>query len=247
MRLFWLTIALAVCLCLTAGCDNPLELDRDTEIEIGRQGAADLEAQYGVVEDAAMQRRLDAIGKRVAAVSDEPDLPWTFKILDTTEVNAVALPGGFLYATKGMMGFVKNDDQLAGVMAHEVVHSDHHHAKSAIEKAMTQALLVELVTRKSSRTIKQAAAIALDLEMRDGYREKEYEADHYGTLYAFRAGYRADGLHHLLALMSQEQSDTERSVGRITWLLQSHPPLPKRIERLDEYVPTLTGLPASGP
>jgi len=246
MRLFWLTIALAVCLCLSAGCENPLELDRDTEIEIGREGAAELEAKYGVVQDAAMQRRLDAIGKRVAAVSEEPDLPWTFKILDTTEVNALALPGGFLYATKGMMGFAKNDDQLAGVMAHEVVHSDHHHAKSAIENAMAGALLVELVTRKSSRTIKQAAAIALDLEMRDGYREKEYEADHYGTLYAFRAGYRADGLRHLLALMSQEQSDAERTVGRITWLLQSHPPLPKRIQRLDEYVPTLTGIPASG-
>ncbi len=102
---------------------------------------------------------------------------------------------------------------------------------------MTQSLLAELITRKSSKTIKQAAAIALDLDMRQGYREKEYEADHYGTLYAFRAGYRADGLRQLLGLLHADKGDP----ARITWLLQSHPPLSKRMQRLDEYLPTLTG------
>jgi len=241
MRAIISAAALGLCICLGAGCENPLELDRGTEIEIGREGAAELEAKYGVVEDAAMQQRLDAAGKRVAAASEDPDLPWTFRILKSDEINAVCLPGGFIYATQGMMRFAKNDDQIAGVMAHEVVHADHHHAKSAIEKAMTQSLLVELVTRKSSKTMKQAAAIALDLDMRQGYREKEYEADHYGTLYAFRAGYRADGLRQLLALMHQDKGDP----ARITWLLQSHPPLSKRTERLDEYIPTLTGRPVS--
>jgi len=243
MRSAVLMTLLAIALCLTGGCENPLELDRETEIEIGGEGAAELEAEYGVVDDPAMQRRLDAIGPRVAAASEEPSLPWTFKILDTDEVNAVALPGGFIYATKGMMGYVQNDDQLAGVMAHEVVHADHHHAKSTIEKAMTQSLLVELITRKSPESVRQAAAIALDLDMRQGYREKEYEADQFGTLYACRAGYRADGLRELLGRMYRDEGDP----ARITWLLQSHPPLSKRIERLDEYIPDLTGMPAGGP
>jgi predicted Zn-dependent protease len=240
MRYCWVLLILALSVCVFVGCETPLQLDRDTEIEIGRQGAADLEGQYGVLDDRAMQQRLESIGKRVAAVSEEPSFPWTFKILNTTEINAIALPGGFIYATKGMMGYVKSDDQLGGVIAHEVVHVDHHHAKSAIEKAMTQALLVELVTRKSSESLKQAAAIALDLELRQGYREKEYDADHYGTFYAFRAGYRADGLRQLLALLLADQGDP----ARITWVLQTHPPLSKRIQRLDEYVPTLTGRPA---
>ncbi len=241
MRLAVLILLAMLPLCLCAGCENPLELDRETEIEIGREGAAELEAKYGLLDDPAAQRRLDAIGKRVAAASEEPDFPWTFKILDIEEVNALALPGGFIYATKGMMAFVKNDDQLAGVIAHEVIHVDHHHAKSAIEKAMTQTLLVELVTRRSSESLKQAAAIALDLQMREGYRDKEYEADRHGTLYAFRAGYRADGLRQLLTLMYQDKGDP----ARITWLLQSHPPLSKRIQRLDEYLPALTGRAAS--
>jgi predicted Zn-dependent protease len=239
MRVILLAILSMLC-CLAGGCENPLEIDRETEIEIGRQGAADLEAEYGVVTNAQMQQRLDSIGQRVAAVSGEPSLPWTFKILKSDEVNAVALPGGFIYATKGMMLYVKNDDQLAGVMAHEVVHADHHHAKSAIEEHMTQALLVELITQKSSDSVRQAAAIALDLDLRQGYREKEYEADRFGTEYAFRAGYRANGLRGLLESMYEDKGDP----ARITWLLQSHPPLSKRIERLEELIPQLTGKPA---
>jgi predicted Zn-dependent protease len=233
-------VILSLMLLVGAGCENPLQIDRETEIEIGRQGAADLEAKYGVVRNAQMQQRLDSIGERVAAVSQEPSLPWTFKILNSDEVNAVTLPGGFIYATKGMMEYVRNDDELAGVMAHEVVHADHHHAKSAIEKQMTRALLVELITQKSSDSIRQAAAIALDLDMREGYREKEYEADEFGTEYAFRAGYRANGLRDLLQYLYEEEGDP----ARITWLLQSHPPLSKRIGRLEEYIMTLTGKPA---
>jgi predicted Zn-dependent protease len=93
------------------------------------------------------------------------------------------------------------------------------------------------VTHKSSESIRQAASIALDLEMRQGYREKEYEADQVGTLYSFRAGYRADGLRQLLAYLHDKEGDP----ARITWLLQSHPPLSKRIERLDAYLKQIAG------
>ena len=233
----------ALLLCLGAlmgsvwGCDNPLEIDRETESEIGREAAAEMEAEYGVVDDPVLQARLDAIGARVAAVSEEPDLPWRFRLLNSDEVNAVALPGGFVYVMKGMVDFVDNEAQLAGVLAHEVVHADHHHAKTVIERTMTQALLADLILQKSSDSIRQAASIAIDLEMREGYRDKEYESDEFGTRYAFSAGYRADGLQQLLQKLYGEKGDP----ARLTWLLQSHPPLSKRIERLDELIPRLTG------
>jgi predicted Zn-dependent protease len=242
MRLLWPVLALGAALLLLPGCENPLEIDRETEIEIGREATAELEAEHGVVTDPAMQQRLERIGRAIAPLSQEPSFPWTFKILDVDEVNAVALPGGFIYATKGMMAYAENDDQLAGVIAHEVVHADHHHAKAQIEKAMAQALLADLITRKSSESIRRAAAIALDLDLRQGYREKEYEADHFGTLYAQRAGYRADGLRKLLARLHEEDGDP----ARITWLLQSHPPLSKRIRRLDELIPTIRAQPPAG-
>ena len=107
MRPIWLVLAVLLGLLgLACGCENPLQIDRDTEIAIGRQGAADLEKQYGVVTDAAMQHRLDAIGPRVAAVSQDPSLPWTFKVLNSKEVNAVCLPGGFVYVFRGLMDYV---------------------------------------------------------------------------------------------------------------------------------------------
>jgi len=236
MRRARLLAALCLGLLLVAGCENPLEIDRGTEIEIGRQGAAELEGKYGVVNDPAAEARVEAIGRRIAALTEEPSFPWTFKVLNTSEVNALALPGGFVYVTRGMMGYVRDDDELAGVLGHEAVHVAQHHAKSEIEKAMTASLLVELVTKKSSDSIRQAASIALDLEMRQGYREKEYEADRYGTSYAFRARYRADGLRQVLAHLHSDTGDP----ARLTWLLQSHPPLSKRIGRLDQYIPALT-------
>ena len=232
-------LLLLLAVCLVPGCENPLQIDRDTEIRIGREAGSQLEQRYGVVNDPVGQRRLDAIGRRAAAASSEPAFPWTFRILDTGEVNALALPGGLIYITRGMMDYAANDDQLAGVVAHEVAHVDHHHAKIAIERGMTQAFLVELVTQRSSDSIRQAAAIALDLNMREGYREKEYEADRFGTLYAFRAGYRADGLRQLLSYLHEKEGDP----ARITWLLQSHPPLSRRLQRLDEFIPELTGRP----
>jgi len=241
MRFAWL-LCLGALMGAVCGCDNPLQIDQQTEISIGREAAAEMEAEYGVVHDPVLQARLDAIGSRVAAVSEAPDLPWRFRILNSDEVNAVALPGGFVYVMKGMFDFVDNEAELAGVVAHEVVHADHHHAKAVIERTMTQALLADLILQKSSDAIRQAASIAIDLNMRQGYRDKEHEADEFGTRYAFSAGYRADGLKDLLAKLEKEQGDP----ARYTWLLQSHPPLSKRIARLDELIPQLTGKPVAG-
>lgn len=238
MRMTWLLLTmLAGGLLLTCGCENPLEIDRQTEIDIGREAAAELEKEQGLVSDPAALARVTRIGRRIAAVTEEPDLPWSFKILNQQQANAVALPGGFVYVTKGMLDYVKSEDELAGVIAHEANHVAHHHAKAGIERAMARGLLVELATRRSSETLRQAAGIALDLQLREGYRDKEYEADRFGVTYAHRAGYRARGLRDLLQQLHEKQGDPHR----VTWLLQSHPPLSKRVERLDEYLPTLTG------
>jgi len=234
-----LVLLLVTGVVMLAGCENVLKLDRGTEIQIGQQGAADLERQHGTVNDPAGLARLNTIGKRLAAASEEPGLPWTFKILNQKEVNAVALPGGFVYVTQGLMQYATDDDVLAGVVGHEITHAAHHHGKEAVEEAMQQGLLVGLITQKSAASIQQAAQIALDLELRQGYREKEYEADEYGTSYALKAGFDAAGLLRLLKYLHTKEGDP----SRITWLLQSHPPLSKRIQHLEDFIPQLTGRP----
>lgn len=223
---------------LVAGCDGVTKMDRSTEIQVGQQAAAQLEAEHGVVNDPAATARVTAIGTRVAAVTDDPSLPYTFKILNSKDVNAVTLPGGFIYVYRGMMDFVGNDDsQLAGVIGHETTHAAHHHAAKQMQKALPQELLVALLTQHSGASVQQAANVALELALRGGSREDEYEADHDGTIWAYRAGFPANGLLTTLQRMYQEQGDTPR----YAWLLQSHPPLSKRIQRLQQEIPQVTG------
>lgn len=90
------------------------------EIQIGRQAAREVEAEYGLVSNAAWVSKLATIGRRLAAVSSRRDLPWTFKVLNASDVNAISLPGGVIYVTRGMMNFVRSDDELAFVLGHEV-------------------------------------------------------------------------------------------------------------------------------
>lgn len=96
------------------------------EIRLGQEAARQLEAQFKVLTDEATVTRLNRVGRTVAAAADR-DLPYTFKAVDLKEPNAVSLPGGFVYVTKGMLSFVRSDHELAAVLAHEVAHAAHGH------------------------------------------------------------------------------------------------------------------------
>src|SRR5688572_15334356 len=94
----------------------------NAEIRLGRQGVAEIESRFRVVRDPAVQERLTKMGNTIAAVSERPQLPWTFKAVELDQVNAVALPGGFIYVTTGLLKFVRSDHELAAVVAHEATH-----------------------------------------------------------------------------------------------------------------------------
>ena len=95
------TLSLAT---LAAGCGGkPLLVDDQTEVKVGRQTAANIEAKYGLVSDPAATARITRIGQRLVAKTDRRNLPWSFKILNTSEINALAAPGGFIYVTQGLL------------------------------------------------------------------------------------------------------------------------------------------------
>jgi predicted Zn-dependent protease len=134
-----------------------------------------------------------------------------------------------------MMKYAQNDAELAGVLAHEITHAARHHTAKMIQKAMPEQLLVELLTQRSSASVQQAATIALQVRETRWSREDEYEADQYGTRYAYRAGYPATGLRDVLQRLHSDQGDP----ARITWVLMDHPALSQRMARLDSYIATL--------
>lgn len=103
--------------------------DRD-EIEQGREADRQIEAQFGFYEDEDLNAYVTGIGERMAALSERPTLPWTFRVLDSPVVNAFALPGGFVYVTRGLVAYAGSEAELAGVIGHEIGHVTGRHSRT---------------------------------------------------------------------------------------------------------------------
>ncbi len=190
-RAWWVT-ALAVLAVMTVLAPSgavaaPAE---DREIQIGRQAAQQIESRLKVVTDPAMADRVARIGAAVARHAPRPHLPYTFKVVEHPQVNAVALPGGFIYATTGLLRFVRSDHELAAVLAHEVAHAALGHGmemQRRANQALFVTLLIAIVTRDP--TLFQGASL-LGSGLLAGYtRDLEREADLASIDYLSRTTY----------------------------------------------------------
>src|SRR6185312_47668 len=106
----------------------------EEERKIGEDVSAKIRARFGVVQDAAVHKYVTLVGLSVARESERPKLPWTFIVLDTDGVNAFASPGGLVHVTRGALGLMNNEGELAGVLAHEISHVTRKHTVNAIKK-----------------------------------------------------------------------------------------------------------------
>ncbi|MDR7521374.1 MAG: M48 family metalloprotease [Armatimonadota bacterium] len=202
------------------------------EIRIGRQAAAQLETDVGQSRDPALAARVAEVGRRVAAVSDRRGVPYTFKVLRGREVNAISLPGGFIYVTEGLMRFVQSDAELAFVVGHEVGHVAARHHVTMIERHFFMGLVLSLVLG-GDPTAGQIGEILALLLSRGFSRENEFEADRLGVLYTHRAGFDASaGLQFMTRLRVAEGRDP----GQFEVLLRTHPALVDRIGRVREQL-----------
>lgn len=209
---------------------GPWLISRDQEVQIGRQAAEQLEAEVGLSLDATLRARFDGIGRRIAQVSGRRDVLYTFRVLRSREVNAISLPGGFIYATEGLMRFVGSDAELAFVAGHEVGHVAAYHHVTMIERHLLFGLLARLLLGGEG-TAAQVGGIVRFLLARGFSRENEYEADRLGFAYTHRAGYDASaGLRFLERLRAAEGRDP----GQVEVLLRTHPALSDRIARARE-------------
>ncbi len=237
MRQWFLWIVVVLLTAQLVGCKQPVAIDQEHEIQIGQNAAKQLEAENGVWDNQEQAARLQRIGKSIVQETERQDLPWSFKILDDEQINAMALPGGFVYVTRGLIESGTDDQKLAGVTAHEIAHVTRKHAVKIMEKALTASIIVAIVTKDSSEDIQKASDIALDLAIRSGYREEEYDADKVGTRLALAGGHQAEGLLNFLRDIREREG---RDPSKLETWISTHPPTSKRIERLEEYIPTLT-------
>jgi predicted Zn-dependent protease len=207
------------------------DISEKQEIQIGQEVERQLQQKPGFVDDLGLTEQLTDVGRRLAAVSERPGLPWTYHILREAGVNAVAAPGGYIFATRGLFGFVKSPDELAFVIGHETTHVAHRHAvdlaKRDMEVQFGAAIITSVVFGGAwpAYVTTQLGRQLIDAKFS---RDKEYEADHFGVIYARNAGFDPT---QSIAFFDRLQRQ-EKSQPGLAKAFENHPDTPKRIGAL---------------
>ncbi len=197
-------------------------ISEQQEIQMGRQADGDVRSSLGLVQDEALQRYVAGIGKRLAADSERPDLPWSFEVVDDPVVNAFALPGGFIYVTRGIMAYFESEAELAGVLGHEIGHVTARHSVSQMSRQQLQqiGLGVGMILSEDVRKYGDVLSAGLGLLNLKYSRGDETQADELGVRYMTRANYDPDallGVFEMLATVSGGEG------GRVPEWQSTHP------------------------
>lgn len=197
------------------------------EIEIGRRVAMDLETKYGVANDPDLQARVARIGAKIAAASDRRDIEYTFKVLNNKEVNALALPGGFVYLFKGLVDYMPSDEELAGIIGHEVGHISKRHTVRQLEKSLGMSILFGVLFGDRGILLQNLAYNAI---MAGYSRGDEREADQLGFQHTVRAGYNPYSM--LMGLQKLNDLSNKGNYG----LFSTHPEPEARVALVQGYI-----------
>ena len=221
----------------------------ETDVQWGKQAASMIERNAKILDDPVVTEYVDRIGQRIVQNADSK-FPFTIKVLQTEEVNAAALPGGFFYVNAGLILEVDSEAELAGVMAHEIAHVTLRHAARQMTKGdLIQLSLIPLqiilpgLGKATQILIQYGYYYGLPIAFLYFTRKYEAEADYYGTQYLARTGYDPAGLigaFHKFLLLRRKRPD------RVPEIFSSHPPSASRIlttrRQIAEEIPSLEAL-----
>ena len=228
----WLALALAACLTPAA------------EQKEGDQEARKVSEEVGLVRDPALDGYLRAVGEKLAAVSERPEGPWQFAVADQPEPNAFALPGGYVYVTRGLLSLLNSEDELACVLGHEMAHVTARHSTKRMGAAIATApldiatglagLAVGIVSPTLGGVVAGGGKVlTAGLVLAPFSREQEHEADALGQTLAARAGYDPAALPRFLQTLDRDLALTTGE-ERERHFLDSHPLGTDRVARTEE-------------
>ncbi|MFH1191124.1 MAG: Maf and M48 domain-containing protein [Candidatus Omnitrophota bacterium] len=199
----------------------------DKEVQIGQSVNRQVHKEYKFSSDPLEQKRLEDIGKKIAAVSDRKEIDYYFQVLDDDEMNAVSLPGGYVYVNRGLLDKVANDDELACILAHEVAHIVARHSIKKLQAMQGYSILRVLVAVTPGTSEVSHAADAAFTQFLLGYsRQDELLADQLGARYAKLAGYDP---HGMITFLIKLQDINRRMPLRERSYYKTHPYVPDRI------------------
>ena len=195
------------------------------EITLGKDVAANLLGAAPLVNDPALQAYVNKVGLWVALHTSRPNLPWRFGVLDTNSVNAFATPGGYVFITRGMLLRMRDESELAGVLAHEISHVVEKHALSTMRKGKLVDLASDALSRNKPEYAKLVSA-GTEIFARGLDKEDEFAADRMGVVLSARAGYDPYGLPATLQTLSSINPKDDA----VSLMFKTHPDSENRLE-----------------
>ncbi len=228
-----LAVLLAVAGCATNPATGQRQLSlvsESEEIQMGREADPVVTAQMGgLYPDSSLQRYVRGVGLRLAASSERPNLPWSYKLLDDDLVNAFALPGGFVYITRGILGYMNSEAELAAVLGHETGHVTARHSATQITRAQLAQLGLGIgsILSETVRDYGQAISTGMQLLFLKYSRGDESQADALGFRYMTRLHYDPEGMTDVMKMLD---STSPASGGGVPNWLSTHPDPGNRVE-----------------
>jgi predicted Zn-dependent protease len=207
---------------------------QEEEIAIGRQVAGNILGAAPLVKDDKLQRYVNDVGRWVASQSERPDLPWHFGVIDSSDVNAFAAPGGYVFVTKGLYRMLQNESELAGVLGHEIGHVIRKHHLKLLQQSQLVDIGSKLLSKKAGgdQRIQQLIGNGAEIFARALDKNAEFEADRIAVVLTARAGYDPFGLPAVL----QDIGHISKDESSVALLFKTHPLPDARLSQLSEAV-----------
>ena len=231
---------LAISTCATNPVTGKSEfslVSESQEIAMGRESSVQVAQTMGLYPDSAVQAYVSRLGLGLASRSERPQLPWSYQVVDDAVVNAFALPGGFIYVSRGILGYMNSEAELVTVLGHETGHVTARHSASQISKAQIAqvGLGVGMILSPEVQKFGGLASAGLGILFLKFSRDDETQADELGFRYAYEAGYDVREMVNVFRTLQRVSGGQ----GRIPEWQSTHPDPGNRIAKTEERLATL--------
>lgn len=230
-----LVVGLGLCGIAGSGCS----VSQEQELQLGAANFRKFEQQFGGrYADPVVQSYVNQVGMSMVPLAGRPEMQWQFHVLNSGQVNAFAVPGGYIYITQGLLFRMQNEAQLAGVLGHEIGHIAGRHSAQRIERSQTVGVLTAgvgiLAEQAGMAAVGDLGNVASQLYLLRYSRDHEREADMLGLKYMTRVGYNPRGIVQLMEIL--QAAGGGKSAGPLGEWTQTHPDPGNRIEYLNRAI-----------
>jgi predicted Zn-dependent protease len=235
-------ITISSALVLTACSTNPVTgekdfslISKDQEVQMGRQAHLDVLKKQRPYNNASLQAYVNSLGQQLASKSHRNNIRYTFTVLEDPNVNAFALPGGYVYITTGLMAYLNSEGELAGVLGHEIGHVTARHGVQQASAGMAASVLVDLINKNAGGN--SSVLNQLGSAMLSGYgRQHELQADRLGAEYLAGVGYSPKNMIDVIGVLKAQEVYAARQQGRrggsYHGVFSSHPSNDQRLQEV---------------